>query len=224
MSAQWRGPRYPIPTRHPSDPWQDPECVVFGDSENALRIMPPLAARCRHGNRVGMSPLLRPKPTHRPEKENPAIKRRGVVMGSGVCVSVSALRATTTPAHPAISLVRHRVRFAATSAALRSNAPAALKRLQRSGSARSAAALSFIRGKTPPSAFGLRPVFPLCLPSAAIHPFLSPLQISLCPVFPFLPIRYVDRHQTFEQPPVVWDSQMKKLMHNRVGLESAILS
>jgi len=90
----------------------------------------------------------------------------------GVGVSVSALRTTTTPAHPAISLVRHRVRFAATSAALRSNAPAALKRLQRCGTARVAVGLSVIQGQAPPSAFGLRPVFPLCLPPAAIHPFL----------------------------------------------------
>ena len=76
-----------------------------------------------------MSPHSGPEPAHHPQKRDPAVKRSGCVMRSGVCVSVSALRATTTPTHPAISLVRHRVRFASTSAALRSNAPAALKKL-----------------------------------------------------------------------------------------------
>ena len=76
-----------------------------------------------------MSPPSGPEPTHRPEKGNPTVKRARSIKRSGVCVSVSALWATTTPAHPAISLVRHRGRYASTSAALRSNAPAALKRL-----------------------------------------------------------------------------------------------
>ena len=120
-------------------------------------------------------------PTAQNREKNPAVKRGWSIKRSGVCVSVSALRATTTPAHPAISLVRHRVRFASTSAALRSTAPAALKRLQRSGPARFAVGLSSIQGKTPPSTFGLRPVFPLCLPSAAIHPFFpQAVMLSAC--------------------------------------------
>jgi len=116
-------------------------------------------------NRVGISPLLGPEPTPRPEEESPVVKRGGSIRRSGVCVSVSALRATTTPTHPAISLVRHRVRFASTSAALRSNAPAAMKiELQKLPSVASAS----IQGKSPCFA----PVFPLCLPPASIYPFL----------------------------------------------------
>jgi len=69
-----------------------------------------------------------------------------------------------SPAHPAISLVRHRVRFAATSAALRSNAPAALKRLQRSGSARYAVAFLLFRGKPHLRPLASGPSFPsVCL-------------------------------------------------------------
>jgi hypothetical protein len=67
VSAPSRGPRPGTPTRHPVDPGSDPERVVFAHSENALRIMPPLAARSRHGSRADMSPLLRPAPTHHPE-------------------------------------------------------------------------------------------------------------------------------------------------------------
>jgi len=67
VSATSRGPRPGTPTRHPLDPGNDPECIVFARSENALRIMPPLAARCRHGSRVGISPLSGPDPTHRPK-------------------------------------------------------------------------------------------------------------------------------------------------------------
>lgn len=41
--------RYPTP--HPSDPGRDSECVIFSRRarpENTLRILPPMAARCRH--------------------------------------------------------------------------------------------------------------------------------------------------------------------------------
>jgi len=112
-----------------------------------------------------MSPLIGPAPTHHPEEKSLAVKRGGFIKRSGVCVSVSALRATTTPAHPAISLVRHRVRFASTSAALRSTAPAALKRFQeRSGTARYASAFLLFRGKPHLRPLASGPSFPsVCL-------------------------------------------------------------
>ena len=53
---------------------------------------------------------------------------------------------------------------------------------------------------------------------------IGPLPCDYSPMGEYDCIRYVDRHQTLEQPTVVWDSQMKKLMQNCVRLEAAIPS
>jgi hypothetical protein len=93
---------------------------------------PRLAARYRHGRPCRHVAASRTRAHPPPErKKNPAGNRAGFIMRSGVCVSVSALRTTTTPTHPAISLGRHRGRSAPTKVTPCLNAPAAIMRLQR---------------------------------------------------------------------------------------------
>ena len=71
-----------------------------------------------------------------------------------------------SPAHPAISLVRHRVRYASTSAALRSNAPAAMRRLRRSGNENDRP-LTAARTAAWPHFFAFHSALPIAAPARA---------------------------------------------------------